>query len=160
MIITELFYNDPTTGERVSEKSVQQIEPSDTINDISEHSHLTAKQIMSHLEGYFDCIFITSSSSLALYRNNIREHLGEDADPKITMAELSHFIPRTTDELCDFMKLYIPGDDILLVTKYCENDVKAAEEAIKNMCDDVHDEFSKYMNPPVSDISVTTKPEE
>lgn len=136
MIITELFYNDPITGESVSEKKVQQIEPSDTINDISEHSHLTAKQIMAHLEGYFDCIFITS--------------------PKTTMAELSHFIPRTVTELCDFMKLYIPGDDILLrinqeqtVTKYCENDVKATE-----------DSFSKYMNPPVSDISVTTKAEE
>lgn len=136
MIITERFYNDPITGESVSEKKVQQIEPSDTINDISEHSHLTAKQIMAHLEGYFDCIFITS--------------------PKTTMAELSHFIPRTVTELCDFMKLYIPGDDILLrinqeqtVTKYCENDVKATE-----------DSFSKYMNPPVSDISVTTKAEE
>ena len=136
MIITELFYNDPITGESVSEKKVQQIEPSDTINDISEHSHLTAKQIMAHLEGYFDCIFITS--------------------PKTTMAELSHFIPRTVTELCDFMKLYIPGDDILFrinqeqtVTKYCENDVKATE-----------DSFSKYMNPPVSDISVTTKAEE
>lgn len=136
MIITELFYNDPITGESVSEKKVQQIEPSDTINDISEHSHLTAKQIMAHLEGYFDCIFITS--------------------PKTTMAELSHFIPRTVTELCDFMKLYIPGDDILLrinqeqtVTKYCENDLKATE-----------DSFSKYMNPPVSDISVTTKAEE
>lgn len=136
MIITERFYNDPITGESVSEKKVQRIEPSDTINDISEHSHLTAKQIMAHLEGYFDCIFITS--------------------PKTTMAELSHFIPRTVTELCDFMKLYIPGDDILLrinqeqtVTKYCENDVKATE-----------DSFSKYMNPPVSDISVTTKAEE
>lgn len=136
MIITELFYNDSITGESVSEKKVQQIEPSDTINDISEHSHLTAKQIMAHLEGYFDCIFITS--------------------PKTTMAELSHFIPRTVTELCDFMKLYIPGDDILLrinqeqtVTKYCENDLKATE-----------DSFSKYMNPPVSDISVTTKAEE
>ena len=136
MIITELFYKDPITRESVSEKKVQQIEPSDTINDISEHSHLTAKQIMAHLEGYFDCIFITS--------------------PKTTMAELSHFIPRTVTELCDFMKLYIPGDDILLrinqeqtVTKYCENDVKATE-----------DSFSKYMNPPVSDISVTTKAEE
>ena len=147
MIINELFYNDPITGESVSEKKVQRVEPSDTINDISEHSHLTAKQIMSHLEGYFDCIFITS--------------------PKITMAELSHFIPRTTDELCDFVKIYIPGDDILIrinqgqtVTKYCENDVKATEETLKNMCDDANDEFSKYMNPPVSDISVTTKPEE
>ena len=147
MIITELFYNDPVTGKSVSEKKVERVESSDTINDISEHSHLTAKQIMSHLEGYFDCIFITS--------------------PKITIAELSHFIPRTTDELCDFMKLYIPGDDILLrnkqeqtVTKYCENDIKATEEALKNMCDDVHDEFSKYMNPPVSDILVTTKAEE
>lgn len=136
MIITELFYNDPITGESVSEKKVQQIEPSDTINDISEHSHLTAKQIMAHLEGFFDCVFITS--------------------PKTTMAELSHFIPRTVTELCDFMKLYIPGDDILLrinqeqtVTKYCENDVKATE-----------DSFSKYMNPPVSDISVTAKAEE
>lgn len=136
MIITELFYNDPITGESVSEKKVQQIEPSDTINDISEHSHLTAKQIMAHLEGYFDCIFITS--------------------PKTTMAELSHFIPRTVTELCDFMKLYIPGDNILLrinqeqtVTKYCENDLKGTE-----------DSFSKYMNPPVSDISVTTKAEE
>lgn len=136
MIITELFYNDPITGKSVSEKKVQQIEPSDTINDISEHSHLTAKQIMAHLDGYFDCIFITS--------------------PKTTMAELSHFIPRTVTELCDFMKLYIPGDDILLrinqeqtVTKYCENDVKATE-----------DSFSKYMNPPVSDISVTAKAEE
>jgi len=136
MIITELFYNDPITGKSVSKKKVEQIEPSDTINDISEHSHLTAKQIMAHLEGYFDGISITS--------------------PKVTMAILSHFIPRTTDELCDFMKLYIPGDDILLqidrkktVTKYCENDVKATEDL-----------FSKYMNPPVSDISVTTKPEE
>ena len=147
MIITELFYNDPVTGESVSKKKVDRVEPSDTINDISEHSHLTAKQIMAHLEGYFDCIFITS--------------------PKITIAELSHFIPRTTDELCEFVKLYIPGDDILLqidrketITKYCENNVKAAEEALKNMCDDVRDEFSKYMNPPVSDISVTTKAEE
>lgn len=147
MIITELFYNDPVTGKSVSKKKVERVEPSDTINDISEHSHLTAKQIMAHLEGYFDCIFITS--------------------PKITIAELSHFIPRTVDELCEFMKLYIPGDDILLrtkqeqtVTEYCESDVKATEETIKNMCDDVHDEFSKYMNPPVSDISVTTKAEE
>ena len=130
MIITEVYYNDPISGEGVSEKKVQQVEPSDTINDISEHSHLTAKQIMAHLEGYFDCIFITS--------------------PKVTIAELSHFIPRTTDELCDFMKLYIPGDDILLLTKYCENDVKATEETLKNMCDDVHDEFSKYMNTPTT----------
>lgn len=136
MIITELYYKDPISGESVSKKKVEQIEPSDTINDISEHSHLTAKQIMAHLEGYFDCIFITS--------------------PKVTIAELSHFISRTTDELCDFMKLYIPGDDILLqidreqtVTKYCENDVKATEETLKNMCDDEHDEFSKYMNTPV-----------
>lgn len=136
MIITELFYNDPITGESVSKKKVERVEPSDTINDISEYSHLTAKQIMAHLEGYFDCIFITS--------------------PKTTMAELSHFIPRTVTELCDFMKLYIPGDDILLrinqeqtVTKYCESDVKAIEDL-----------FSKYMNPPVSDISVTTKAEE
>lgn len=136
MIITELFYNDPITGESVSKKKVERVEPSDTINDISEYSHLTAKQIMAHLEGYFDCIFITS--------------------PKTTMAELSHFIPRTVTELCDFMKLYIPGDDVLLrinqeqtVTKYCESDVKAIEDL-----------FSKYMNPPVSDISVTTKAEE
>lgn len=136
MIITELFYNDPITGESVSKKKVERVEPSDTINDISEYSHLTAKQIMAHLEGYFDCIFITS--------------------PKTTMAELSHFIPRTVTELCDFMKLYIPGDDILLrinqeqtVTKYCESDVKAIEDL-----------FSKYMNPPISDISVTTKAEE
>lgn len=134
MIITELFYNDPVTGKSVSEKKVEQVEPNDTINDISEHSHLTAKQIMSHLEGYFDCIFITS--------------------PKITIAELSHFIPRTTDELCEFMKLYIPGDDILFhidrektVKEYCENDVKATE-----------DSFSQYMNPPVSDKSVTMDP--
>lgn len=137
MIITELFYNDPIIGESVSKKKVERVEPSDTINDISEYSHLTAKQIMAHLEGYFDCIFITS--------------------PKTTMAELSHFIPRTVTELCDFMKLYIPGDDILLrinqeqtVTKYCESDVKATEETLKNMCDDVHDEFSKYMNTPTS----------
>ncbi len=136
MIITELFYNDPITEKSVSEKKVEQVEPNDTINDISEHSHLTAKQIMAHLEGYFDSVSIKS--------------------PEVTMAELSHFIPRTVTELCDFMKLYIPGDDILLrinqeqtVTKYCENDVKATE-----------DSFSKYMNPPVSDISVTTKPEE
>lgn len=136
MIITELFYNDPITGESVSKKKVERVEPSDTINDISEYSHLTAKQIMAHLEGYFDCVFITS--------------------PKTTMAELSHFIPRTVTELCDFMKLYIPGDDVLLrinqeqtVTKYCESDVKAIEDL-----------FSKYMNPPVSDISVTTKAEE
>lgn len=146
MIITKRFYNNSITGEGVSEKEVQRVEPSDTINDISEYSHLTTKQIMAHLEGYFDGVSIKS--------------------PEVTMAELSHFIPRTTDELCEFVKLYIPGDDILLrinqeqtVTKYCESDVKATEETLKNMCDDVHDEFSKYMNPPVSDISVTTKPE-
>ena len=51
MIITELYYNDPITGESISKKKVEQVEPSDTINDISEHSHLTAKQIMAHLEG-------------------------------------------------------------------------------------------------------------
>ena len=138
MIITKLYYNDPITGESVSKKKVEQVEPSDTINDISEHSHLTAKQIMAHLEGYFDCIFLTS--------------------PKTTIAELSHFIPRTTDELCEFMKLYIPGDDVLLrikqeqtVTEYYESDVKAIEEALKNMRNDVHDEFSKYMNTPAVD---------
>lgn len=32
MIITEVYYNDPISGESVSKKKVEQIEPSDTIN--------------------------------------------------------------------------------------------------------------------------------